>query len=193
MIKRLLVSFSILLLTGNIFAQSIKNDLYNPHFAIKTNTLYWATTTPNLGVEIGLSEKSTLDISGNYNPWTFSKHKKIKHWLIQPELRYWFCERFNGHFVGLHGHYAEYNFGGIKQLGLKNKRYEGNLWGAGVSYGYHWILGNHWSLEATVGLGYAHLDYDKYKCGKCGAKIKDDNKNYWGPTKIGLSFIYVIN
>lgn len=36
--------------------------------AIKSNLLYDATTTLNLGVEMGLSAKSTLDISANYNP-----------------------------------------------------------------------------------------------------------------------------
>ena len=39
--------------------------------AIKTNALYWATSTPNLGFEVGLAKKITLDVSGNYNPWKF--------------------------------------------------------------------------------------------------------------------------
>lgn len=79
-------------------AQVKENKNHLPAFAIKTNALYWATTTPNLGFEIGLSDKFTLDLSGNYNPWTFSDSKKLKHWLVQPELRFWTCERFNGHF-----------------------------------------------------------------------------------------------
>lgn len=169
-----------------------RSSLHLPSFALKTNALYWATTTTNLGMEIGLSKKFTLDISGTYNPWEFSDNKKIKHWSVQPELRYWPCERFNGHFFGLHGHYAEYNVGGIKMLDLDGKRYEGNLYGGGISYGYHWILNNRWSIEATIGVGYAHLDYDKYRCEECGSKIKSDNNNYWGPTKAGISFIYII-
>ena len=44
----------------------------------------------------------SLDISGNYNPWTLPDDKSIKHWLVQPELRYWLHERFNGHFLGVH-------------------------------------------------------------------------------------------
>lgn len=188
LILNLLFLFAVI----SMFAQEKKQSLYLPQFALKTNALYLATTTLNLGFEVGLSSKFTLDVSGNYNPWTFSDNKKLKHWLIQPELRYWLCDRFNGHFFGLHAHYAEFNVGGIKQLDLEHYRYEGNLYGGGISYGYHWILGNHWSLEGTIGVGYAHIDYDKYKCEKCGTKIKDDNTNYWGPTKIGLSIIYVI-
>ena len=49
--------------------------------AVKTNTLYDATTTLNLGVEVACNKHLSLDISGNYNPWTFSDDKSIKHWL----------------------------------------------------------------------------------------------------------------
>ena len=39
--------------------------------AVKTNLLYDATSTINLGTEFGLSPKWTLDVSANYNPWTY--------------------------------------------------------------------------------------------------------------------------
>lgn len=191
MIKRLLFICITLAFVASAYAQQEKENVYLPSFALKTNALYWATTTPNLGLEIGLSKKFTLDISGNYNPWKFSDHKRLKHWLVQPELRYWPCERFNGHFFGLHAHVGEYNVADIKILDLENKHYQGNLYGGGISYGYQWILGNHWSIEATIGVGYAYLDYSKYTCDKCVTKIKDDTKNYWGPTKAGLNIIYV--
>ena len=192
MTKRILLICTVFMLATFANAQTEKKDTYLPVFALKTNALYLATTTFNLGMEIGLSKKFTLDISGNYNPWEFSDNKKIKHWLVQPELRYWPCERFNGHFFGLHGHYAEFNVGGIKMLDLDGKRYEGNLYGGGISYGYQWVLGNRWNIEASIGVGYAHIDYDKYRCEKCGTKIKDDSKNYWGPTKASISLIYII-
>lgn len=181
-----------MLIAIGIYAQENKQSLYMPEFAVKTNALYWATTTTNLSFEVALSKKYTLDVLGTYNPWEFSNNKKLKHWLVQPELRYWLCERFNGHFFGLHAHYAEFNVGGIKQLGMEHYRYQGNLYGGGISYGYHWILNKRWSIEATIGAGYAHIDYDKYKCEKCGTKIKEDNKNYWGPTRVGLSLVYII-
>ena len=104
----LAVGFLLAFATG-VNAQKQKNQTYLPKIAIKTNALYWATSTPNLGLEIGLAKKLTLDISGNYNPWKFSDNKQLKHWLVQPELRYWLCERFNGSFFGLHGHYGEMN------------------------------------------------------------------------------------
>ena len=36
---------------------------------VKTNAVYDATTTVNLGLEVGLSQRWSLDLSGNYNGW----------------------------------------------------------------------------------------------------------------------------
>lgn len=165
---------------------------YLPKFALKTNALYWATSTPNLGIEVGLAPKLTLDVSGNYNPWKFSDNRQLKHWLVQPELRYWLCERFNGSFFGLHGHYGEVNVSNLDIFGMGHYRYDGKVYGAGISYGYQWILGRRWSMEAEIGVGYARLDYDKYECGSCGEKLGHNTKNYFGPTKAAVSIIYFI-
>ena len=84
-----------------------------PQMALKTNGLYWATSTPNLSFEIAprRNKKLTWDILVGYNPFTYKNNKKLKHWLIQPEVRWWICERFNGHFFGLHAYGGEFNIG----------------------------------------------------------------------------------
>ena len=131
--------------------------------AIKTNLLYDATATVNLGVEVGVAPKWTLDLSGNLNAWNVNEDKRWKHWLVQPEARYWFCDRFSRHFLGFHALGGQYNIGGlqnnIKFLGtdfskLSNNRFQGWGVGAGVAYGYAMILGKHWNLEFEVGVGY---------------------------------------
>ena len=53
-----------LMLTYTISTYGQDKSHYMPKFAIKTNALYWATTTANLGFEVGLSKKLTLDVSG---------------------------------------------------------------------------------------------------------------------------------
>ena len=161
----------------------------------------------NLGAEVGLSKKLTLDLYANYNPWTYKDQKMMKMLAFQPELRYWFCDKFNGHFVGAHLHggvYALFNFGGMlpwgfnngKMLGIENRqiahnRYQGNLAGFGISYGYQWILGKHWNLEGNIGIGYARVKYEQFECKTCGEKVKEGHKNYVGPTKAAVSLIYL--
>lgn len=169
--------------------------------ALKTNVLYDATTTFNLGAEFCLSPKWTLDISGNYNPWTFSNNKKWKHWLVQPEARYWFCNKMQGHFIGFHALGGQYNLSNIDAdfmfLGtdfakLKDYRFEGWMIGTGIAYGYSWALSKHWNIEAEIGLGYVFSKYDQYECEKCGEKVEDNKAHHYvGPTKAALNLIYV--
>ena len=168
--------------------------------AIKTNLLYDATATVNIGVEVGLAPKWTLDLSGNLNAWNYDENTKWRHWMAQPEARYWFCDRFSRHFIGFHAIGGQYNFGGIENnisfLGtnfkeLTDKRYQGWGLGAGVAYGYAFILGKHWNLELELGVGYAYLDYDIFSCAGCGRNIGSGNNHYFGPTKAAINLVYV--
>ena len=59
--------------------------------ALKTNLLYDATLTVNAGAEIAVAPRWSVDLSGNINAWTMSAGKRWKHWLVQPEARYWFA------------------------------------------------------------------------------------------------------
>jgi len=169
--------------------------------AVKTNIIYDALANVNAGIEVGLAPKWTLDVSGDLNAWSFSHGRQWKHWLAQPEIRYWLCDRFAGHFFGLHLHGGQYNVGnldndiewlGINFSNLSDYRYQGWFVGAGIGYGYQWILGRHWNLEAEIGIGWAYTEYDKFKCRTCGSKVpSDSHKNYFGPTKAALAVMYV--
>lgn len=174
-------------------------SVHAQQLGVKTNVLYDALTTMNVGLEYGVAPRWTVELSGAYNPWTLNKetNKKVRSWGVFPEARYWFCERFQGHFLGLHSGYAQYNMGGVK-LPLWNKdtkpyRYQGWGTGVGVAYGYSWILGKRWNLETTLGLGYVFTKYDKYACPTCGKRLTEGAKHhYLGPTKAGISIIYMI-
>lgn len=195
--QKVMIATAFLLLCQTSFAQK---------FGIKTNLLYDATSTMNLGVEFGIAPRWTLDVSGSYNPWTFSDNRKMRLWLVQPEFRWWTCQRFSGHFLGAHTFGGQYNWGGMLPWGFRSgkmfgsvsndnimdRRYQGWLVGVGVSYGYHWILGKRWGLEATIGVGYAYLEYDKYLLRKCGKFLGREHDHYFGPTKAGITLIYII-
>lgn len=170
--------------------------------SLKTNLFYGAYTyTPNLGIELSVGKRSTFEIAGGYNPWdlngTSETNKKLVHWIGQMEYRYWFCQKFNGHFLGAHILGSEYNISQHKLpllfgSGSENYRFQGWGAGAGLSYGYQFILGRRWNLELNAGIGYARLQYDKYECRTCGEKVGSEKRNYFGPTKAGISLIYII-
>lgn len=171
-------------------------DAVQAQIAIKNNLLYDVNRTPNLGVEVGLSRKSTAQIFYGLNPWK-SSDKQMRHWLVMPEYRWWTCSKFNGHFFGIHAMGGEFNvqgfddtFGLIKE-DIKNKHYEGWYVGGGITYGYQWILGKHWNLEASVGFGYDYIQFKEYECGECGSFKRKDHTDYIGPTKLALSMLYL--
>lgn len=190
--KRIALLFvAILAAAGTASAQNV---------GLKTNILSDGLLSPNLGIEAALSTHWSLDVSGQINFWTVNTHK-WKHWLVQPEARYWFCERFAGHFLGFHALGGEFNFGHIKNnasfLGsdfskLTDLRYQGWGAGAGIAYGYAWILGKHWNLEAELGVGWIYTRYDVFPCTECGSKLESDrNHHYFGPTKAALNLVYL--
>ncbi len=199
MIKHLLAVLLILSATCIAHAQEV---------ALKTNLLYDAITTPNLGVEIGVGKKNTLQLFYGLNPWKFNSDKHgerfAKHWMLMPEFRWWTCTKFNGHFFGVHAMGGEFNaanvslplpgvfFGGDNiRKGVRDTRFQGAFAGIGGTYGYQWILNRHWNVEAEIGIGYNHIWYDQYPCYECGAKIKKGQSNYAGVTKLGISILYI--
>lgn len=175
---------------------------YAQEVAVKTNLLYGAyTLTPNLGLEISIGKQGTLDFGGGYNPWnregSYSNNKKRTHWLAQTEYRHWFCRTFMGHFIGVHVlgtqyNISEHNLPLLFGKGSKNYRYEGYGVGGGVSYGYQFFLNARWNVEASLGVGYGRLHYDRYQCSKCGSLLGKEKRNYWGPTKASISVSYII-
>lgn len=167
--------------------------------ALKTNLLYDATLTANAGIEVSLAPRWSVDLSGNFNGWTVNGHK-WKHWLVQPEVRYWFCDHFAGHFVGMHLLGGQYNLGNIKNSinifgtdfsKLTDQRHQGWYVGAGVAYGYSFILNRHLNLELEAGFGYIYTRYDVFKCEGCGKKIEEDKPHHYiGPTKAAVNLVY---
>lgn len=169
--------------------------------AIKTNVLGDAMGSLNIGVECRLADRWTLDLSGHLDPWTRKDGSFRKHAFAQPEARWWFCDTFSGHFLGLHAHGGIFNVGGIDtQLNfltndfsvLNDSRFQGWFAGAGFAYGYDLILGRHWNLEFEIGAGYAYTRYDQFECQECGSVLAEDmTHHYIGITKAAISLVFL--
>ena len=177
--------------------------------AVKTNALYWATATPNLGFEFALADRWTFELEGGYNPWNLDSdnNMKVKHWLVSPEFRYWFCNSFQGHFIGINANYMQFNIGGLPE-GMPNlfvnlntevpmsdlsvARIQGWAVGAGLTYGYAFPIARRWNMELTIGYGWWYTEYDQYESRKCGLFQQAVARHALGPATAGISFIYMI-
>lgn len=194
------MSKKLVILLGALLAGSCYNHLLGQHVAVKSNVLYDATATVNAGIEVGLAPHWSLDLSGNYNGWSKNDDTKWKHWMAQPEARYWLCDRFSRHFFGVHLTIGAFNFGGLRNdlsiLGtdlalLTASRYQGYAYGGGVGYGYAFMLHEHWNLELEGAIGYLFLDYEKFDCAGCGRRTGEGHHHYFGPTKAAISIVYL--
>ncbi len=184
------------LTTAAIIGIMINSAATAQDVAIKNNLLYDATLSPNLGIEIALSEKQTIQMTAGFNPWKFKNGREVKHWVISPEYRWWTCSKFNGSFIAAHllgGHFdinhVQYPF---RMWSYSEKyKYTGWIWAIGVAYGYQWLLSKHWNIEAEIGVGYMYMPYKRYR--------NTDLKNPWAikndhlfvPTKAGISIVYL--
>lgn len=199
-VKKRVTTKPLLSLTLAIVAFAVTLPVNGQEISLKTNILYDATATINAGIEIKVSPRWSIDLSGNLNAWSFSEGRRWKHWLVQPEARYWLCDATAGHFLAVHLLTGQFNFGNIRGLSdigglgfrsLRDHRYQGWAAGAGVGYGYSWILSKHWSIEAEIGFGWIYARYDVFECAGCGKNIGSGHKNFFSPTKLALSIKYV--
>lgn len=168
--------------------------------SLKTNVLVDATATINLGAEVRVAPRWSVDLSGNFNAWNLGGQRHWKHWLVQPEARYWLCEATIGHFFALHGLGGKYNIGHISFArdifgwdlrSLRDHRYQGWFVGAGLGYGYSWLINPHWSIEGEVAVGWIRTAYDVYECAGCGKRVDYRRKDVIAPTKLAINVIYV--
>lgn len=157
-------------------------------WAIKSNAIYLAAGVTNIGGEYAFHPHWSVDLPLVYSPYTIARTYRMRFLYIQPEARYWLDRPMKGHFFGVHLH------AGVFNVSLDNKnRYqsEKGFHGAGISYGYAMPLSRRWSMEFTIGVGYAFTKYCTYYNVPNGLRYEKDRPyNYWGLTKLGLNFVY---
>ena len=114
--------------------------------------------------------------------------------------------RFHGHFIGINANYTQFNISGMPMPNLFvnlctnapspesfcDARIAGWAVGAGLTYGYQFLISPRWNLELTAGLGWWYTEYDRFESRKCGMFEQAVYKHALGPTSLGVSFIYLI-
>lgn len=171
----------LLLLMSGLSSASV----WAQRFAVKTNAISWATLSPNIGAEIILSNKVSLDLSATFNPFQF-KDYRLHFVQLQPEVKYWFGRPLSQHYIGITGFFANNN------LQFRNYFYKGDLFAGGLTYGYAWVLNERWTMEASFGVGAVH--YRQFKREAAEKFTSEPNKTgtILAPVKLGLTFSYIL-
>ena len=202
--RRKFLCILVLLLAGTVGSRA------QTSWALKTNLLHDATASVNLALEYAFAPKWSVELSGSYNGWNVAD-MRWRHWIVQPEARYWFCERFSGGFVAAHvlggqatlGSFWDFSQYGPKFPNLKTFLLNNALvLGVGAGIGYDLVLGRHWNVEFELGVGYMYVTGDEYELVKAadgthylpaGAQpvLAGSIFDYLGPTKLAVSIVYL--
>ena len=168
---------------------------------LKTNAIGLGMGIANVAVEIDMARHWSFALPVYYSAWDYFKQTvKFRTFAVQPEFRYWFCDRFSRHFIGAHLIGGVFNFGGLDNnlsfLGtdfsvLRDHRYQGYAYGAGAAYGFAFMLSKHLNLELEAGFGYICLDYDMFECDGCGRQTYSGIHHYIGPTKAAVNLVFL--
>lgn len=155
--------------------------------AVRVNTLALATGTVNVGVDVALSDKWSVDVSAYWNPIS-TKSFRSKTAALFLGVRRWRFEPHVGAFWGTHTTYAKYDFGGA------NHHFKGCLTGIGLSYGYSWLLSTRWnfSLEGGVACIYMNDSRQNYSTAPTDdIYIYHYRRVVVAPSKLEASFSYL--
>lgn len=156
---------------------------------LRANALGWAAVAPNLGVEVGLSKHLTFVAEGYVSPLWDMDNFKAKGYLITPELRYYFCESFNKHYIGVHGNIGEAS--DLKLASNQHIRKDATVYGVGITYGHQWLFNHHWSLDVFGGLGWWHIKSDNYsRCEPTKLLAENATRDLFFPSRLGVTFGY---
>lgn len=192
----------IILLTGILLAVLAVHDTARGQ-SIKTNLPLLLAGTPNVGIEWNVGRQFTVNGDVLWMPYMFKKHEEVFRTLIgSVDLRYYVRPKryytnnmFDGFYVGPYAMYGNFNVGLYDGPDTESYRREG--WGvsAGVSLGYKFYLSNRFRLDVNLGIGYAHMQFDKYLLGGewKNYPLEIKNTKMWiGPTKFGVHLVYNI-
>lgn len=152
--------------------------------ALKNNLLYDAALTPNLSLEVRLAPKWSMEFGAGFNPFPLNdtQFPKWRHLSVWVAPRYWFCTVFNKGYLSFNVAYAHYNVAGNGYpIGwmypqVKESRYQGDAVMGGLSYGWHFAISPHFSIELEGGVDAGYSWYDQYECKHCGDKTSSGGR-----------------
>ena len=181
-------------------AQSpLGEETKQPRMALRTNLLYDATLSPNLGVDVRVDSAWTVGLLAGINAWDIDKekNKKWRHALFSIRARKYRDSLFHKGYYEADVIYSHYNVGNTKiPFGLysavKDRRLQGDLIALGGKYGYSWILARHWRIEAEAGVAVGYAWFKEYDCDHCGTYYGKGDRIFLLP-QLGVNVVYIIN
>lgn len=166
-------------------------------FAVKSNLLYDALITPNIGIEFNIDKERRYSVAAN---WMYAWWKSYpSSWYHRTyggdiELRRWLGKEiaqrpFTGWHGGIYAQIVTYDFewGGRGYLGDRWS------WAAGVAGGWSKAVGKRLNLDFNLGIGYMWGEYMEYlPIDDCYVWQATKQRRWFGPTKAEVSLVWIL-
>lgn len=157
------------------------------YMAIKTNIAYDAIGILNLDYECQVARHLSVELPVMWSFWDWKQTQGLRTVALQPALKWWPGEVGRGNAVGVDFDLAWFNY----RHDAKRYQSQGRpLMGASVNYAYTLEMGRGWQAEFAVAVGYVNMQYNTYYNITNGAVIGTHTRNYFGPTRLGISLVY---
>ncbi len=179
---RYILLAGILLVAGGA-AREARAQIYS----IRGNALALLSGTLNVGADMAVGPKTSVDLSLYVNPISGKKYSS-QLYAIQPGARFWRFEPNAGWFFGAHLSAGYYSVGG-KQFTRK-----GYLVGPGGSAGYSLLISKRFTIGFEAGIGILYMSETKRDR---EVPITNDeyihriNRFVLAPTKLGVNMVYL--
>ena len=160
-------------------------------FALKTNLLWDAALCANLGFEVELWPRWSLDVPVWYSPYDITDRWRIRLLATQPEGRYWLRDAGTGHYFGVHTSVIGFNVSFAGDYRYQDPNHAAFGLGLGYGFAFHLDKERRWGMEAQIGAGYISYKWIKYhNTGRNGAEVSRGGGTYWGITRAGIAISY---
>lgn len=183
--KIIRVIFAVAVLLGGVAATC--NKAHAQFYSVRGNGLLLLSGTINVGCDIAVSQKTSLDIGLYANPIKTNK-LSLMGFGVQPGFRFWRFEPNAGSFWGVH------LSGAIYDLGNKSDTRKGFLVGPGFSWGHCWLISKRFTIGVEIGAGILYMQDTKrarYTDYTQDEYIYHSKRITVAPTKADVSFVYL--
>lgn len=167
-------------------------------WGLQLNVVPLFDLAPHVSLTYAPSTHWSYNVGGVIRPWARADEQSVnRYWFVDGQARYWFCQAYDGWFLGAQVNGGRYNIGG-KELpfGIKSptadRKCDGYAIGGGIVGGYTFVISQHFNIELEAGVGYEYLDYEKYRCpGTCARSMGRKSHHYFGVNDFSINLQYV--
>lgn len=162
-------------------------------FALSTNLVEWANFgTINADAGLSVAQHFSLHAGAKFNPWSFHTKSGMQIYNKQTTAyfgaRYWPWYVYSGWWIGARVRFMDFSETGV----LRPKLFEGKSLGAGVLFGYTWMIHEHFNIEIGGGLwGGRHLEYTRYRTPARRDILSSGPRNFAFVDELSVSLMYV--